>query len=123
MIVSARCNLNSYRGRLMRIAVGVCLAWLGLTSGICQAADASPLQIGSSRQFFFDDRIVASSAGLQRVWRQPKKEQRPVLTKMHSWEGKGPYVYGTVLRDPTSDQFKIWYNCYVGGRPDYFVGY
>lgn len=30
-------------------------------------------------------------------------------------------MYGSVLRD--EGEFKLWYNCYVGGRPDYWACY
>ena len=107
----------------MRSTLVGCFVWLFLSSAFGNAADPEPLQVGSARQLFFDDRLVASSQGLKRVWHQPAKEPAPVLTKAHAWEGMGPYVYGTVVRDQSSDQFKIWYNCYVGGQPDYFTCY
>lgn len=97
--------------------------WLLLSPSMGQAADAKAIQIGSERQLFFDDRLVEESRGLQRTWHQPVKEPTPVLKKTQQWEGMGPYVYGTVLRDPASGHFKIWYNCYVGGHPDYFTCY
>lgn len=81
------------------------------------------LQPGHFRQMFFDDTDIASRTGLERVWHQPVRNDAPVLTRERSWEGSGPYVYGTVMRDPKAGQFKMWYNCYVGGRPDYFACY
>ena len=107
----------------MRCAVACCFVWLFLWSVICDAADALPVRVGSERQLFLNDRVVATSEGLKRIWHEPKTEPSPVLTKARPWEGIGPYVYGTVLRDRPFGQFKLWYNCYVGGRPDYFACY
>ncbi len=87
------------------------------------AVAEEPANIGGERQLFFDDRLVSSSAGLTRTWHRPEKLAIPVLSKEQPWEGMGPYIYGTALRDPSSGQFKLWYNCYVGGRPDYFTCY
>lgn len=107
----------------MRRALLFCLIGLVLPLAKCSAADPRPVQVGNSRQLFLDDRLVASSTGLERTWHEPTKAADPVMTKAHPWEGLGPYVYGTVLRDQASGQFKLWYNSYVGGRPDYFTCY
>jgi len=97
-----------------------------------QAAPVEPVPLGSSRQLFFDNRIIASSKGLTRVWHRPVKfAGNPVFRRERAWEGRGPYVYGTVTarsdwlttKAEGRDQqlFKMWYNCYVAGRPDYWV--
>lgn len=107
----------------MRCAIACCLVWLFVSCTTCCATDPLPIRVGSARQLFFDDRAAASSKGLKRIWHKPRKESAAVLTKSRPWEGQGPWVYGTVLRDQPTGQFKLWYNCYVGGRPDYFTCY
>lgn len=107
----------------MRLAVLIGCVLLGLLVAPLRGADPEPLQIGTFRQLFFDDDGIASKTGLQRVWHRPEKSAAPVLKKERPWEGSGPYIYGTALRDPESGLFKLWYNCYVGGRPDYFACY
>ena len=116
-------QVSFFREQRMGSAIICCLVWSLSAPVIGWSADAVPIPLGSARQLFFDDRIVAASKGLKRIWHQPEKELAPVLKKQNAWEGMGPYVYGTVLRDPISQQFKVWYNCYVGGQPDYFIGY
>lgn len=107
----------------MQFDVAVYLGLLLGTATLCLADEVEPLRVGRLRQMFFDDRAVASTTNVQRVWHQPEKMKVPVLTQERSWEGRGPYIYGTVLRDPSAGTFKLWYNCYVGGRPDYFACY
>jgi hypothetical protein len=91
--------------------------------GLVLTGAAEPLRLGPHRQLFLDDRVVASSEGLRRTWHAARKHpHNPVMTREKPWEGKGPYVYGSVHHDGLG-QFKLWYNCYVGGRPDYWVCY
>src|SRR5262249_42356966 len=86
------------------------------------AAGAEPVSLGHARQLFLDDRLIASSRGLRRVWHSAEKfAGNPVLRREKPWEGSGPYTYGTVLFDAQARTFKLWYNCYVGQRPDYWV--
>src|SRR5262245_9253141 len=103
---------------LALLLVTSCLSFLS------PAASADPVSLGRSRQLFLDDRLIASSTGLRRVWHSPEKFRgNPVLRREKSWEGSGPYTYGTVLFDAPSRTFKLWYNCYVGKQPDYWVYY
>lgn len=87
------------------------------------AADQSRGLALEHRQLFLDDAVIARQEHLRRVWHRPVKDPQPVLRREHAWEGRGPYAYGTVRRDEQSGQFQFWYNCYVGGRPDYFACY
>src|SRR5262245_787996 len=105
----------------MRPALICGVAWLAACKIF--AADTEPVSVGNTRQLFFDDRIVSSAEGLARVWHQSVKSSAPVLVRERAWEGNGPYVYGTVLREEPAGPFKLWYNCYVGGRPDYYACY
>jgi hypothetical protein len=90
----------------------------------CQRLTAAPLDVGGHRQLFFDDQGLESRRGLQRTLHPARKyEGNPLLTKVAPWEGTGPYVYGTVLRDEAGGGFRMWYHSYVGGRPDYFTLY
>ncbi len=112
-------------------AVGFCsLPGLSLL-----AADANgPIRLSRHRQLFFENRIIASSKGLNRVWHRPTKfAGNPVLRRARAWEGYGPNVYGSVMagnnwvelgaHNRQERLFKMWYVCYVGGRPDYWACY
>lgn len=106
---------------MRRLLIGWSLfGWLTVS---VVAEDQQPLKIGRTRQLFFDDREMASQSGVRRIWHTPEKATAPVFKKERAWEGSGPYIFGTVLRDADSGTFKLWYNCYVGGRPDYYTCY
>jgi hypothetical protein len=72
---------------------------------------SSPLQLKKGPHLFIDDLLIAESRNLRRVVNQPVRSaevSNPVVT------GKGdgcfqPYL--TVLNDPESDKFRIWYGC------------
>lgn len=60
------------------------------------------------RRTFLDAMVVEESAGLERVFHEAEKHPaNPVLKRDKPWEGWGPYVYGTVLRD--QGKLKMWY--------------
>ena len=85
---------------------------------------AQPRDIAGHRQLLFDDAYLERRHGLERTMHVAEKyDGNPIMVKEKPWEGSGPYVYGTVLRHPDWDVFKMWYHCYVGGRPDYFTCY
>jgi hypothetical protein len=60
------------------------------------------------RRLFLDATVVEESHNLQRVFhaatRHPKN---PLIVKDRDWEGWGPYLYGTVLRE--DGLFRMWY--------------
>jgi hypothetical protein len=116
-------SLDAYLPRAFAALSRTILVTFLSLSNWAAAADVEPLSVGQTRQLFFDDASLASQTGVKRVWHQPEKMSAPVLRRERSWEGLGPYLYGTVLRDSKSDAFRLWYNCYVGGRPDYFTCY
>ena len=87
-------------------------------------ADASskptpPRRIGSERQLFLDDGLIASMGGLTRVVHQPGKHpDNPVLTYSKPWEGNCVLTWGSVLWDEQAGRFRIWYQTYQKfGRP------
>jgi hypothetical protein len=74
----------------------------------------------SPRRTFLDATVLEETYGLTRVFHAAEKhEAGPVLVKDQPWEGWGPYLYGTVLRD--GDRFKLWYTCI--GQDSGFVCY
>ena len=62
-------------------------------SCLSPAAGAEPASLGHARQLFLDDRLIASSRGLRRVWHAAEKfTGNPVLRREKPWEGSGPYT-------------------------------
>ncbi|MSP14675.1 MAG: hypothetical protein EXR62_17170 [Chloroflexi bacterium] len=66
--------------------------------------------VNSQRQLFLDDEMIAWMENVQRVLHPPAKfEGNPVLQRQEAWEDFMPCCYGTVLRDPQTGQFRMWY--------------
>ncbi|MSP12885.1 MAG: hypothetical protein EXR62_08000 [Chloroflexi bacterium] len=81
--------------------------------------------IGKQRQLFVDDEIVASLDNVSRVMHAPVKfGGNPVLTREEPWEYGMPSLYGTVMRDPDSGLFKMWYTIVtLKGTEGFNLGY
>jgi hypothetical protein len=71
---------------------------------------AAPLALGPGPHLFLDGRLIARSENLTRRVMQPKRLPGPVVTGP---EDKCFQPYLTVLRDPATGRFRIWY-----GVPD-----
>ena len=61
------------------------------------------------RKLFLDMREVTRIERLHRRVHQPVRHpENPILRGVNPWE-KMASLYGTVLRDPSDGQFKMWY--------------
>jgi len=47
---------------------------------------------------------------------RPERPAKPVIVKDRPWEGMGPYLYGSVLRDPADNLWKCWYTIHDPAR-------
>ena len=65
-------------------------------------------------QLFVDDVLIAQKTGVVRHAHACEKLAQPVLEPETAWEVDGDdqrvYIYGTVLRDEETGQFRMWYN-------------
>ena len=84
---------------------------------LCSAsllADDGAISIGTDTQIFVDDELIASKQAVVRRAHACKKLPEPVMAPEETWEQDGDdrriYVYGTVLRDDETGQFRLWYN-------------
>lgn len=69
------------------------------------------------RRLFLDAMVTEESHGLTRVFHSAEKHAgNPIITGDRSWEGWGPYLYGTVMQD--GGKLKMWYSC-IGGDNGY----
>ncbi|NQT16482.1 MAG: hypothetical protein HQ582_27230 [Planctomycetes bacterium] len=70
--------------------------------------------IGTEFQLLVDDALIGRKRGVVREVHACEKLERPVIEPEKPWEQKGPdqriYVYGTVMRDESTGQFRLWYN-------------
>ena len=74
--------------------------------------DSCFLQIGSKRQFFFDDLVIASAQDLTRRHHRPRKDPGgPLIAADRPWEKTLYFTCNTwnVIRDPQDGLFKCWY--------------
>ena len=58
---------------------------------------------------FLDDALVARRRGVKQAIHPGEVLDRPVLEPDQPWEGARANIYGTVLRDPGSGRFRMWY--------------
>ena len=72
-------------------------------------------EIGSRRQLFVDDYVIASTHNLKRTFHPMAKRGSPVMVPEHPWEGVGTapwpsvYLFGDVLWDDEAKQYRMWY--------------
>lgn len=74
--------------------------------------DSSFLQVGSRRQFFFDNLLIESAQDLTRRHHAPTRVgDQPVIEKDRPWEKTLYFSCNTwnVIRDPADGLFKCWY--------------
>ena len=79
-------------------------------------ADEPPvIPIGTQRQLWCDDALIAVNGGAQRTLHQPQKvnDGQPVLELDQEWEALGTPILGTVMRD--RGRFRMWYRGGGGG--------
>lgn len=70
------------------------------------ATPAEPLPTGHGPHLLIDDYYVASQEGIRRVVQEPARLPQPVVTAA---EDRCFQPYMTVLRDPGTKRFRIWY--------------
>ncbi len=105
---------------MSRLTIRNAFAWLVAIKALaftCSAsllADDGAILIDTEAQIFVDDELVASKQGVVRRAHACKKLAEPVMIPKETWEQDGDdrriYVYGTVLRDDETGQFRLWYN-------------
>lgn len=86
------------------------LALLLLAALPLAAAEPRPLTLRPGLPLLLvDDTALASSAGASRTLHPARTHPAPVVVADQAWEGERVYLYGTVLRDPASGDFRMWY--------------
>jgi hypothetical protein len=68
----------------------------------------APIEVGSRKQLFLDDYLIAKTANISRTIHPAEKSRNnPVLRQTEAWEDPFNIVYGSVTRD--GQQYKMWY--------------
>ena len=71
--------------------------------------------IGSVRQLFIDNHLIASMRNLRRDFHAAEKHKGPLMVPEHPWEGVGTapwpsvYLFGDVIWDEAEKIYKMWY--------------
>jgi hypothetical protein len=76
-------------------------------ASVAASTQAKPLSLGSGPQLFLDDCIIDKREGLKREVQQPQRHGQPVLDSKNFGVTQ-PYL--TVLRDPKTKKFRMFYN-------------
>lgn len=100
-------------GTLLAVVVGLCI----IEPTAMGSEPPTPRKIGSRRQLFIDDYLIASMHGLKRSFHAATKHPEPVMVPAHPWEGVGtadwPSVYmhsGDVIFDEQKKLYRMWYS-------------
>ncbi len=94
----------------------VILAWLCVQ--IAVKAQSPPLQVGSQKQLFLDERFIESSKGVTLVFNQPEQPQENLLPMDRPWEQGRLGGYSVFLED--GGVYRMYYNAF---EPDYETRY
>lgn len=100
--------------------IRACWLTLAVLAASGQCAEAETLgqtarDIGSRRQLFIDDYLIASMENLKRSFHAAEKHGPPVMVPEHPWEGVGTapwpsvYVFGDVIWDDEQQIYRMWY--------------
>jgi hypothetical protein len=72
-----------------------------LTHNFC--GSAAPIDVADRTCLFLDDQFIAEQSGLTRTWHQGKRQAEAAIT------GQWPHMFGSVLYDPQTKLYKMWY--------------
>ena len=89
-----------------RIGIGSIIV---LVYGVGTAFAAGPIDVGSRKQLFVDDKFIARSQGVELTMNVPVKMNQPVLASDIPWEGEpgaAAFWYSSVIKE--GDRIRIW---------------
>ena len=70
---------------------------------------SASIEVGTERQLFLDDAVIARMSGLERVLHPVQKYPgNPVIRREADIDGLGPNFWGSVIYDPDEKLFKLW---------------
>lgn len=97
----------------MRSSLGIGLGLAGLAFALAATAAPPPvepvLKAGGPPVLFVDDSAVSVRERLVRTVHSAQTLDAPVIEPDRAWEGERVYVYGSVYRDPTTGEYRLWY--------------
>ncbi len=69
----------------------------------------APIDVGTRKQLFIDDRFIAASRGIELRMNLPVQHPEPVLVADKPWEALGIGAYNTVFRE-ADGRWRMWYD-------------
>ncbi|MBE9479523.1 MAG: hypothetical protein IMY80_06110, partial [Chloroflexi bacterium] len=70
---------------------------------------SQPVDVGSRKQLFIDDALIASSRKIELTMNPPAKTGERVIVADRPWESGGIGAYCTVLK--VGYEYRLYYNC------------
>ena len=101
--------------RLLTVAVRLSLVTLLLClPSLAAAADANyRITAAHGPYFVCDRRVVEDYWNVERfVSPLVRHTRNPLIVREFPWEGTGPHMGGSVLRDPEKGRFRMWYSVF-----------
>jgi hypothetical protein len=95
------------------LAAAAVTSWLLAGSHIAAQTPGPPIEIGTSKQFFVDDHIIATRRMAHRILNQPVKHSAKPIIQLEPQQQVGGkqlvVVSGSVIFDQEEKLFKMWY--------------
>ncbi len=102
--------ITRFGSRTSRISLGIFLAAGSVLSVLAQTfRSTEAVRLSREPVLFVDDSSVASMVGLVRTIHPAKTHPAPVVEPERPWEEVRVYTYGSVMRDPATGGFRLWY--------------
>ena len=109
------------RWRRWGAALAIICAFMIASDGFAASRDEA-IDVGAWRQLFVDDDLIAGTHAMRRVLHQPTKHPaNPLIVPDRRWEGTDIYLYGTVMRDRNTGQYRMWYQSWRPALMNYAV--
>jgi hypothetical protein len=62
--------------------------------------------------FLLGEDVLEDHWKVERLLAKLERSSDPLIVMDKPWEGMGPYIYGSVLKDPTDNLWKCWYTAF-----------
>src|SRR4051794_18798173 len=92
----------------LRLSLSVCQLLAATHGASAQFSASPPIEVGSRKQLFLDDHLIASTTNIvRRIHAAQKSGRNPVIRQTEAWEDPFNIVYGSVIRD--GQKYMVWY--------------
>ncbi|MBX3437258.1 MAG: hypothetical protein KF861_07210 [Planctomycetaceae bacterium] len=93
--------------------VAALLAGMFFSAAVSAEDSTSQIAAAKGPYFLVDPRVIEDRWLVERFVVPPVRHtENPLFVAQHAWEGTGPHAGGSVLRDPQTGQFLMWYSVF-----------